>query len=72
MRGLFAKKVYDSKANLAQFELNMLAAVAFRSIDCGYFAMENWCGNMNIVNCQNSSAYQNNCERIKSCKQRNI
>jgi len=63
------KRVYDSKANRAPFELNMLAAVAFRGIGCGYSAMEDWCGNMNIVHCQNSSAYQKNCERLRVASQ---
>ena len=47
----------------------MLAAVAFRGIGCGYSAMEDWCGNMNTVHCQNSSAYQKNCERINVASQ---
>ena len=31
-----SKRVDDSNANRAPFELNMLAAVAFRVIGCGY------------------------------------
>ena len=31
-----SKRVDDSNANRAPFELNMLAAVAFRAIGCGY------------------------------------
>ena len=46
------KRIDDSKAKWAQFELNMLAAVAFRDISCGYSTMEDRCGNMNIVHCQ--------------------
>ena len=64
-----SKRVDDNKAKRAPFELNMLAAVAFRGIGCGYSAMEDWCGNMNIVHCQNSSAYQKNCERINVASQ---
>ena len=47
----------------------MLAAVASRGICCGYSAMGDWYGNMNINHRQNRSACQKNCERLRLARQ---
>ena len=52
------KRVADSKSSRSPFEINMLSTVAFRGVGCGYSAMRDWCGTMNIAHCPTQTAYQ--------------
>ena len=56
--GHLCKRVGNSVSTRSPFEVNLLATVAFRGIGCGYSAMSDWCGTMNIAHFLSKNGYQ--------------
>eukprot|EP00112_Aurelia_sp_Birch-Aquarium-sp1_P022795 Seg6549.1 transcript_id=Seg6549.1/GoldUCD/mRNA.D3Y31 product="hypothetical protein" protein_id=Seg6549.1/GoldUCD/D3Y31 len=56
--GHLCKRVGNSMSTRSPFEVNLLATVAFRGIGCGYSAMSDWCGTMNIAHVLSKNGYQ--------------
>ena len=56
--GHLCKRVGNSVSTRSPFEVNLLATVAFRGIGCGYSAINDWCGTMNIAHSLSKNGYQ--------------
>ena len=70
--GNLCKRVGDSLSPRSPFEVNMLASVAFRGIGCGYSAMRDWCGTMNINHCLSRNGYQKMQGRIQDASKKTL
>ena len=54
------KRVGNSSSTRSPFEVNVLSTLAFRGIGCGFSAMKNWSGTMNMLNCLSQDSYHQN------------
>ena len=54
------KRLGNTESTRSPFEVNILSTLAFRGIGCGFSAMKNWCGTMNMHNCLSQDSYHQN------------
>ena len=54
------KRVGGSEASRSPFDINMRATIAFRGAGCGFAAMSEWSGTMNLPNHLSQNAYTSN------------
>ena len=64
--GYTCNRVDGSKSSRAPFDINMRATMAFRGIGCGYTAMNEWCGTMNLPNCLSQNSYTSNHSKLQN------
>ena len=60
------KRVDDSASSNVPFEVNMQAVLAFRGIGCGFTAIREWCGIMNMPYHLSQNGYASIHERLNS------
>ena len=58
------QRVGGSKSTRVPFEINSSATMAFRGIGCGFIAMKEWCGVMNMPYSLSQDAYTSHHNRI--------
>lgn len=60
------KRVSGSNFSRCPFDINMRATMAFRGIGCGFAAMSEWSGTMNMPNHLSQNAYTNNHSKLQT------
>ena len=64
LKDYLCKRLGNTQSTRSPFEINVLSTLAFRGIGCGYSAMKNWCGTMNMPNCLSQDSYHQNQLRV--------
>ena len=60
------KRVGGSESSRSPFDINMRATMAFRGIGCGYAAMSEWSGIMNMPNHLSQNAYTSSHSKLQA------
>ena len=60
------KRVGGSESSRSPFDINMRATMAFRGVGCGYAAMSEWSGTMNMPNHLSQNAYMSNHSKLQT------
>ena len=60
------KRVGGSESSRSPFDINMRATMAFRGIGCGYAAMSEWSGTMNMPSHLSQNAYTSNHSKLQT------
>ncbi len=58
------QRVGNTSSSRSPFEINLLSTLAFRGIGCGYSAMKEWSGTMNLSHCMSQNAFSHCQEKI--------
>ena len=59
------ERVGGSQSPNTAFDINIRSILAFRGIGCGYSAIKQWCGIMNMPHCLSQGGYTKNMERLE-------
>ena len=66
------RRVAWSKSARSPFDINMPATMAFRGIGCGFGAMKEWSGTMNLPNCLSQNAYINHHSKLHAASRESL